>query len=289
MLSSPSYILQRITCMNTMELSQYYINDEEQVDYFFDYIDWDVLLRRITLSDDFLIKNMHRLNWEKILANQQVSMDIIKLTIPMFNDNRAFWSTISEYQQLDDEFMQTYFDLLPMHSICRLRQLSEDFLQKNLNKLDIAIVCGFQKLTEEFILRNANVLYMELIFGYQILSEAFIERYCTDAYWPIVARNQQFSFDFMNRHANELMPFKNQKMINIAKHRQCINQLCSIFNSEVRAIIESMIPQEQECQFVCYYDEEDMDDIIDNASIFGYDDEDMETDDIMSFEDLSIK
>jgi len=244
------YILQNIDKFNLEQLSADYITTEEQIDKFFDFIDWDTLLSKLTLSDAFMMHNIEKLNWNIILRKQCINEDILNYLAIQYGHIYIFWDTVSKYQQLSDTFMHKYFHELLMNDICTTRQISEKFLQDNITRVHVPLVCKFQLLSEQFIERNIEHAYMDVICKYQILSEQFIEKHYKLVHWDKIARYQQFSFEFMIRYSDELYPYRNENTRAIAKRKICVWQLCGKLNSDICKIIESMLPIEASCIFV---------------------------------------
>ncbi len=248
--STDEYILSNINNIDLVKLSEQYINTEEQVEFFFNYINWDIILSKITFSDEFLIRNINRLEWETILEQQYINPEIIDILIQRYGHINKFWDIIAEFQPLTEQFMDMYFDKLPMQNICKLRVLSEKFINENIYRLNMYSVCKYQRLTESFIKNNMDLLYMDLIYTYQELSEKFMSEHINLNYWDLIAKFQYFSFDFMHKHIDELLPFYNNKMRSIATRRLCVKEFISILGMDICLMIESFISIECGCQFI---------------------------------------
>ena len=73
------------------------------------------------------------------------------------------WIDISEYQYLEEEFIEKYKDKVNWGCISYYQKLSESFIEKYQNKVNWGCISSYQKLTDILIIKNyKNINYCYL-------------------------------------------------------------------------------------------------------------------------------
>ena len=93
-----------------------------------------------------------------------------------FSD-KLYWSRISMYQKLSEEFIREFSDKVNWNYISTYQKLSEGFIREFSDKVDWEWISTYQKLSEEFIREFSNKVNWKYISKYQKLSEEFIREF----------------------------------------------------------------------------------------------------------------
>lgn len=141
-------------------------------------------LRKLSLQEQFewincLIKAKE---WRQLgFVCEQIKLDpIVMLYFKDFLD----WKTISQYQELDMDFIREMKDYVDWDRIWQYQKyLSEDFIDEFIDKADWWNICLFRDLSEDFMERHINELKWEVISTNQQMSEKFMERHMEDILW----------------------------------------------------------------------------------------------------------
>ena len=168
-------------------------------------IDWDNISENQKLSEDFIREFQNKVDWEKISKYQTLSEDFIR----EFKD-KVNWNLISYYQKLSEDFIREFKYKVDWMSISLQQKLSEDFVRSNLlskdwmHRLDwIGISIG-QTLSEDFIREFQGKLDWRRISRSQKLSEDFIREFQDKVYWEDISANQDLSEGFIREFQDKV-------------------------------------------------------------------------------------
>ena len=116
----------------------------------------------------------------KSITNKIKIVEEIKDIEKFFDENKdnfeVYWSYISEFQILSEEFIEKHSDKVNWEYISKYQKLSEEFIEKYYDKVDWYNISKYQILSEEFIEKHCDKVNWYLISKYQTLSEEFIEK-----------------------------------------------------------------------------------------------------------------
>ncbi len=79
------------------------------------YGDWLVLMNRMSLSDDFIKKNLDNINdcgLYTIVKWQSVGCDVLELMAKRIGDSEHFWSDVKQHQTITYAFWRKHIDKL---------------------------------------------------------------------------------------------------------------------------------------------------------------------------------
>ena len=119
-----------------------------------------------------------------------------------FSD-KVYWSRISIYQKLSEEFIREFADRVVWEYISRYQKLSEEFIREFSDKVDWSYISECQKLSEEFIREFAEKVDWEYISSNQKLSESFIKEYkltIPESNWLYKTKEEKLSY--LKEHCN---------------------------------------------------------------------------------------
>ena len=123
---------------------------------------WNILTKK-DVSDNFLNKVKHKLNWNNICHFNNLS----EITMEKYKDYLN-WNIIWEKQKCSEIFIEKNLDHVNWKLICVYQKLSQKFIMKYLNKIDLNIVSFCQKLTEDFLFKYQNKITWKMFFGSSI-------------------------------------------------------------------------------------------------------------------------
>jgi hypothetical protein len=150
------------------------------------------------------------------------------ITIDEFRDN-ADWSSISEYQQLSEDFIREFQDAVDWEIISYYQRLSENFMREFQDKLDWSRIAHYQRLSEDFIREFRDRLDMMDVSIHQELSEDFIKEFHKDDVWDweYLVRHQKLSEEFFRE-------FKGEPDLNWDYNISVFHKLCPEFIEEFK-------------------------------------------------------
>ena len=220
---------------NYLEYNKY---DLDIVEYFIDFINWKKLCYDKKLSEEFIIKNYNKVDWENIGIYQKLSEDFIKLyaielefncydnniiirknlldlnialryqklSCSFLNKyiNKINFELISQYQELDTNFIIKYMKDLDWKKLCKYQKLNLELIEKNIDKIDFDLISKYQKLTNNFMLKYYTLLNWEKLVCYQKIDENIIVEYMDDIkfYWDDLSYNQILTENFIVKYQN---------------------------------------------------------------------------------------
>ena len=118
---------------------------------------------------------------DKSVTNRIKIIEEIKDIEKFFDENKdnfeVYWSYISEFQILSEEFIEKHSDKVNWEYISKYQKLSEEFIEKYYDKVDWYNISKYQILSEEFIEKHCDKVNWYLISTYQTLSEEFRQKH----------------------------------------------------------------------------------------------------------------
>lgn len=148
---------------------------DEFIREFANYLNWDQLSSNsnIYLSETIMEEFKDKINWVLISGNKLLEPWEIDKYKDLLN-----WERLTKWQKLTDEQMYKYSHLLNWDYI-DCQKLSIQFMEDYFNLLPIEDIARHQKLTEEFIEKHIEAFkpYMCWISRYQKLSPKFVWKY----------------------------------------------------------------------------------------------------------------
>ncbi len=95
--------------------------------------DWRQIVQnnKIQLSEEFMIKFWHKIDWKTVIEYRQLSEKFIE-------DNKLFidWYSVSKYQNLSEDFIRKYIDNLGRKFIALYQRFSHSFAVE-MNMIDV--------------------------------------------------------------------------------------------------------------------------------------------------------
>lgn len=115
----------------TMISNEINSGDEEFIDCYYNYLDWDIISKTVPFTKDSILKYCSVLNWKKVV----------------------------QYQVLD-EVMYSYFsDYIDINAATIFQKFSSEFIDKNKDRLNVHLVCKYQEsVSNEYLLNHISVI-----------------------------------------------------------------------------------------------------------------------------------
>jgi len=154
---------------------QFLLNDAF-LELFKEYNLWSSLIWSKNISNEYVLKNLDKLNKEQIL-------DLLE--IRKFSQNELE-NIISNYENLDGLF----------DSISEGQELTLDFIINNFEKLDIENICMYQNINYEFIYKFRNDLSLKKLSYNENLNEDMILK----IYENLDEFNDRFDWDYISEY-----------------------------------------------------------------------------------------
>jgi hypothetical protein len=158
-----------------------------------------------SLSDKLNIINDERLSPEEEMCQDLTSI------IHVFSSrlyglrkykNKVFWTYISIYQKLSDDFIREFQNEINWHCISRYKILSDSFIREFDYRLDWVSISKYQKLSEDLICEYQNIVFWPYISSQQNLSENFIYKFKNKINWEYILKHQKLSENFILEFMN---------------------------------------------------------------------------------------
>ena len=179
---------------------------EEFIDKYSKEVDWKNISIYQHLSEAFIEKYINVVNWYDISSYQQLSENFIDK-----HSDKIEWTFAVRDQKLTERLIEKYdkgirrwhtgptglpaYDM-SWYDISTYQQLSEDFIEKYSDLVSWEQISGWQKLSENFIERHSDKVVWHYISIYQQLSEDFIRRHKKELFFDDIARHQVISKEF---------------------------------------------------------------------------------------------
>ena len=139
---------------------QFLLNDTF-VELFKDYNLWSSLIWSKNISNDFVLKNLDKLNDEQILDLLEIKKfneNELENIIEKYEHITGFYESISEGQDLSLGFMKKNFKKLDIDNICIYQNIDYDFIYFFKNEISLNKLSYNENLNEEIILKIYNKL-----------------------------------------------------------------------------------------------------------------------------------
>jgi len=151
-------------------------------------VDFNWIIRNMTLSEEFLIEFKDNFHWPDVFSNKKYSEKLIKYIYTSISFNhlhedfkkfkeKRFWETVSYHQNLSEDFIREFQDKLSWGDISSGQILSEGFIIEFQDKVDWDIISLNQKLSEDFIREFKDKVNWGCISDRQMLSKDFIREF----------------------------------------------------------------------------------------------------------------
>jgi hypothetical protein len=158
--------------------------------------------------------------WTNISEYQNLSEEFIR----EFKDN-VNWSYISIYQKLNESFIIEFKDKVYWNYISRDQKLSEEFIREFKDNVSWYNISQFQKLSENFIREFKDKVHWLCISIYQKLSEDFIREFKDYVDWVRISHYQKLSDEFWeefweeldDKRKNNLLYWTNEEKVELLK------------------------------------------------------------------------
>jgi len=115
-----------------------------------------------------------------------------------------YWTYISEFQKLSEEFIREFKDKVNWHYISHKQKLSESFIREFQDKVNWSYISAYQKLSESFIREFKDKVNWHNISENQILSESFIREFQDKVKWSTISKYQNLSESFIEEFQDKL-------------------------------------------------------------------------------------
>ncbi len=107
-------------------------------------------------------------------------------------------------ENLDDEFFETYPDIINYSRICQNKNISEEFLERHINFIDWQVLCKYCQ-HESFFERHIDKVIWSSLSRNPSISEEFFERHINKVNWESLSRNPGMSVEFFERHIDKVV------------------------------------------------------------------------------------
>jgi hypothetical protein len=126
----------------------------------FEEIRWYTIYEYETLTEEFIEKTMHCLDfedrWEYIFKYNSLSEEFIRKHCKNFDKN--IWSYITTYQTLSEEFITEYQNYVDWYDISYYQKFDVDFALKFQKRLTWAAVIRRKMLPFDFYVKNIDII-----------------------------------------------------------------------------------------------------------------------------------
>jgi hypothetical protein len=144
-------------------------------------IDWTEVPKKYTLSEKFVLKYSHVLNWRLLWIHQRFPESFIRTSFE--NNKKEYSDVISTYQVLSENFIREFKDYVNWVNISYDQVLSESFIR------EFKDMVSWAGISER-----------------QILSESFIREFKHKVFWGYISHNQKFEDEFVLEFLDILLP-----------------------------------------------------------------------------------
>ena len=141
------------------------IVDENFFDRHVDFINWYQFVKKKDISEEFLERNLHKLN------------------------SSVIWKCLCENLDISEEFLERHLDNLDWECISKRINISEEFLERNLNNLDWNNISRNKGISEKFFEIHLDKVIWGCLCQNDSISEAFFERYLDKIEWLYISNN----------------------------------------------------------------------------------------------------
>jgi len=142
-------------------------------------VDWVEVSMHSKLSEEFISRHEHEVNWDKISEWQR---HLSEAFIRKYED-KVNWKQISQNQKLSEGFMSEFKDRIDWFYVSKSQKLSERFMNEFKNELDWGRLSRYQVMSERFIRQHQDRVKWNSIFMYQHVSAKFKEEF-SEFYQP---------------------------------------------------------------------------------------------------------
>jgi hypothetical protein len=225
---------------------------EEEIDYFKNYLKWDVLFSKRKLSIELLRKYNKKIDWKYASNNSTLTKDIID----EFHES-IDWSVFSFSPCLTEPILEKYGDKIDWAGAPISKKVSEKFLLKHKdeifnkdpkNKGKYHVSLRERKFSEGFLEQIKDlILDFESITIIKHLSEKFIANNIT-MFTTTQLETREFSEDFIRKNKfhlswNRISFYKNLSDDFILEHKDFVNwETISLFRKFSKEFFVQALP-----------------------------------------------
>jgi hypothetical protein len=139
--------------------------------------------------------------WSVLSLYKKLSEEFIRE-----NKNSVYWIYISQYQKLSEEFIRELKNFIGCYwsNISAKQKLNENFIREFKDYVKWEYISEYQKLSEDFIREFQDKVDWEYISIYQNLSEDFIKEFKDYVHWGCISYYQKLSDEFWEKFKEEL-------------------------------------------------------------------------------------
>ena len=148
----------------------------------------------------------------------EVEIDVSNLT-------KIEWKQLIQKTVISEELFECYYDKILQRTFYDSQELTEDFIRKYEDILDFFEISWTQKLSEEFMEEFEDRLTWNA-FSHQKLSENFIRKHKNKVYWNIISEKQNLSKEFIVEFSDRIYLEKLALNKNISDE---VKEFCRIF------------------------------------------------------------
>jgi len=134
---------------------QFLLNDSF-LELFKEYNLWSSLIWSKNISNEYVLKNLDKLNEEQILDLLEIrkfSQNELEYIINNYNNLDGLFDSISEGQELTLDFINNNFEKLDIENICMYQNIDFEFIYKFRNDLSLKKLSYNENLNEDMILK----------------------------------------------------------------------------------------------------------------------------------------
>lgn len=173
-------------------------------------IDWQYFLARYSFSEDFLNQIPNYLDWYVVSLYQILTENFIRQ-----NKENVNWRNISERQYLSSDFIIEFENYLDWDCLVWKQTLPLELIERFEDKIDFEALSEFQKLPQSFLQKNLEYLYLDKVtarglpgrnndntinyFAQYPLTPDFVWENRNYMDWPGICAFQSFTEDFFER------------------------------------------------------------------------------------------
>lgn len=226
------------------------------------YLNWKTVCRHQDLSKNIIFIYFNKFEIRDLLIFQNVPKEILEDNIHLMD-----MEMVSEYQILDESFIEKFENKINFKKIGENNQFSDKFILKYKHKLDIKLFCRTQNLNDhvikDLISNNLEVCFETIswrqdlgqdfikeyfmfldkddIVSYQNITESFMEEFWEYLNHELISYHQKISYNFFRLHKNDLYPSIILKQTIKNGHKVLAISLLNIFNCDILQLLESYL------------------------------------------------
>lgn len=152
------------------------------------------------MREQFIESKLHLFTWDNISCNQHLTDDFI-----VKNSSRLNWDFLCKYVPLSESVMEKFIDLLDWKEVCAKQEVSEQFILKYQNNIIWHYLMMNRYLAKDFFERNKHLITVKLyasdlvriIEGQTLSEETLKEIKKGKMAWSAISGNCSLSKEFV--------------------------------------------------------------------------------------------